>query len=55
IGVRKFNIIIIKRKRAYYFAFLINKEFITIIKTIFITKNYILAFLILSNSIYIAK
>ncbi|KAK1470518.1 hypothetical protein CCUS01_06283, partial [Colletotrichum cuscutae] len=55
IGVRKFSIIIIKRKRAYYFAFLINKKSITTIKAIFTTRDYILAFLILSSSIYIAK
>ncbi|KAK1452490.1 hypothetical protein CCUS01_10967, partial [Colletotrichum cuscutae] len=55
IGVRKFSIIITKRRRAYYFAFLIYKEFITIIKTISITRDYVLAFLILSSSIYIIK
>ncbi|KAK1476509.1 hypothetical protein CCUS01_16790, partial [Colletotrichum cuscutae] len=55
IEIRKFDIIIIKRKRAYYFAFLINKEFIIIIKTIFIIKNHVLAFLIFSSSIYITK
>ncbi|KAK1457555.1 hypothetical protein CCUS01_09669, partial [Colletotrichum cuscutae] len=55
IGVRKFNIVIIKRRRAYYFALLINKKFTTIIKAIFIIKNYVLAFLILSSSIYIAR
>ncbi|KAI3536033.1 hypothetical protein CSPX01_11067, partial [Colletotrichum filicis] len=44
-----------KKKRAYYFAFLTNKKSIIIIKTIFITKNYVLAFLILSSSIYIAR
>ncbi|KAK1487866.1 hypothetical protein CCUS01_14868, partial [Colletotrichum cuscutae] len=55
IGVKKFSIVIIKRRRAYYFAFLINKEFTIIIKAIFIIKDYVLAFLILSSSIYIAK
>ncbi|KAI3542495.1 hypothetical protein CSPX01_06973, partial [Colletotrichum filicis] len=55
IGVRKFNIVIIKRKRAYYFAFLTNREFIITIKAISIIKNYVLAFLILSSSIYITK
>ncbi|KAI3547051.1 hypothetical protein CSPX01_03883, partial [Colletotrichum filicis] len=55
IGVRKFSIVIIKKKRAYYFAFLINKEFTITIEAISITKNYVLAFLILSSSIYIAK
>ncbi|KAK1445255.1 hypothetical protein CCUS01_12749, partial [Colletotrichum cuscutae] len=55
IRVKKFNIIIIKRKRAYYFIFLINKESIIIIEVISITKDYGLAFLILSSSIYIAK
>ncbi|KAK1475479.1 hypothetical protein CABS01_03756, partial [Colletotrichum abscissum] len=55
IGVRKFSIVITKRRRAYYFAFLTNKESTTIIEAIFITKNYILAFLILNSSIYIAK
>ncbi|KAK1532743.1 uncharacterized protein CCOS01_04726, partial [Colletotrichum costaricense] len=55
IGVRKFSIVIIKRKKAYYFTFLINKKFIIIIEAIFITKDYILAFLIFNNFIYIAK
>ncbi|KAI3550639.1 hypothetical protein CSPX01_01689, partial [Colletotrichum filicis] len=55
IGVRKFNIVIIKRKRAYYFAFLINKEFTIIIEAIFIIRDYVLAFLILSSSVYIAR
>ncbi|KAK1475530.1 hypothetical protein CABS01_03807, partial [Colletotrichum abscissum] len=55
IGVKKFSIIIIKKKRAYYFALLTNKEFTTIIEAISITKNYVLAFLILSSSIYIAR
>ncbi|KAK1452956.1 hypothetical protein CCUS01_01973, partial [Colletotrichum cuscutae] len=55
IRVKKFNIVIIKRKRAYYFALLINKKSITTIKAIFIIKNYILTFLILSGSIYIAR
>ncbi|KAK1487206.1 hypothetical protein CCUS01_03550, partial [Colletotrichum cuscutae] len=55
IGVRKFNIVIIKRKRAYYFTFLINKKSTTIIEAISIIKNYVLAFLILSSSIYITK
>ncbi|KAK1464573.1 hypothetical protein CCUS01_07819, partial [Colletotrichum cuscutae] len=55
IGVKKFNIVIIKRRRAYYFALLTNREFITIIKAIFIIRNYVLAFLILSNSIYIVR
>ncbi|KAI3534820.1 hypothetical protein CSPX01_11808, partial [Colletotrichum filicis] len=55
IGVRKFSIIIIKRKRAYYFALLINREFTIIIEAIFITRDYILAFLILSSFIYIAR
>ncbi|KAI3547362.1 hypothetical protein CSPX01_03799, partial [Colletotrichum filicis] len=50
-----FSIVIIKRKRAYYFAFLTNKEFTTTIEAIFITKDYILAFLIFSSSIYIAR
>ncbi|KAK1445254.1 hypothetical protein CCUS01_12748, partial [Colletotrichum cuscutae] len=54
IGVRKSNIVIIKKK-AYYFALLTNKKFIITIEAIFITKDYVLAFLILSNSIYIAK
>ncbi|KAK1479979.1 hypothetical protein CCUS01_00533 [Colletotrichum cuscutae] len=44
-----------KRRRAYYFTFLINKKSIITIKTIFIIRDYVLAFLILSNSIYIAK
>ncbi|UQC81794.1 uncharacterized protein CLUP02_07280 [Colletotrichum lupini] len=47
--------IIIKKRRAYYFTFLTNKEFIIIIKAISITKDYILAFLILSSFIYIVK
>ncbi|KAI3528476.1 hypothetical protein CSPX01_16219, partial [Colletotrichum filicis] len=55
IGVRKSNIVIIKKKRAYYFALLINKEFTITIKAIFTIRNYILAFLILSSSIYIIK
>ncbi|KAI3547791.1 hypothetical protein CSPX01_03368, partial [Colletotrichum filicis] len=55
IGVKKFSIVIIKRKRAYYFTFLTNKKSITTIEAIFITKNYVLAFLILSSSIYITK
>ncbi|KAK1485052.1 hypothetical protein CCUS01_15385, partial [Colletotrichum cuscutae] len=55
IGVKKFSIVIIKRKRAYYFAFLTNKKFTIIIKAICIIKNYVLAFLILSSSIYIAR
>ncbi|KAK1479577.1 hypothetical protein CCUS01_04706, partial [Colletotrichum cuscutae] len=55
IGVRKFSIIIIKKRRAYYFALLTNKEFITIIEAIFITKDYVLAFLILSSFVYIAR
>ncbi|KAK1493212.1 hypothetical protein CCUS01_13857, partial [Colletotrichum cuscutae] len=55
IRVRKFSIVIIKRKRAYYFALLINKEFATIIEAIFIIKNYILVFLIFSSFIYIAR
>ncbi|KAK1446675.1 hypothetical protein CCUS01_12202, partial [Colletotrichum cuscutae] len=55
IGVRKSNIVIIKRKRAYYFALLTNRESITITKAISITKNYVLAFLILSSSIYLAR
>ncbi|KAI3528413.1 hypothetical protein CSPX01_16248, partial [Colletotrichum filicis] len=55
IGVKKSSIVIIKRKRAYYFALLTNREFTTIIKAIFIIRNYVLAFLILSSSIYIAK
>ncbi|KAK1455972.1 hypothetical protein CCUS01_10332, partial [Colletotrichum cuscutae] len=54
IGVRKSSIVIIKRKRAYYFTFLINKEFIIIIKAISTTRNYVLTFLILSSSIYMA-
>ncbi|KAI3528832.1 hypothetical protein CSPX01_15943 [Colletotrichum filicis] len=44
-----------KKKRAYYFAFLINRESTTIIEAIFITKDYVLTFLILSGSIYIIK
>ncbi|KAK1490214.1 hypothetical protein CCUS01_14482, partial [Colletotrichum cuscutae] len=55
IGVRKFSIIIIKKRRAYYFTFLINKEFIIIIKAIFIIRDYILAFLIFNSSIYIVR
>ncbi|KAI3527193.1 hypothetical protein CSPX01_17170, partial [Colletotrichum filicis] len=55
IGVRKFSIVIIKRKRAYYFALLINKEFTITIEAISITRDYILAFLILNSSIYITK
>ncbi|KAK1474086.1 hypothetical protein CCUS01_17117, partial [Colletotrichum cuscutae] len=55
IGVKKSSIIIIKRKRAYYFALLTNKKSIITIKTIFIIRNYILAFLILSSSVYIAR
>ncbi|KAK1489409.1 hypothetical protein CCUS01_03457, partial [Colletotrichum cuscutae] len=55
IGVRKFSIVIIKRKRAYYFALLINKEFIITIEAIFTTRDYVLTFLILSSSIYIVK
>ncbi|KAK1710257.1 hypothetical protein BDP67DRAFT_408011, partial [Colletotrichum lupini] len=55
IGVKKSNIVIIKRKRAYYFVFLTNKKSTIIIKTIFIIKNYVLAFLILSGSVYIAR
>ncbi|UQC74403.1 uncharacterized protein CLUP02_01053, partial [Colletotrichum lupini] len=55
IGVKKFSIIVTKRKRAYYFALLINKKFIIIIKAIFTIKNYVLAFLILSSSVYITK
>ncbi|KAI3527631.1 hypothetical protein CSPX01_16816, partial [Colletotrichum filicis] len=55
IGVRKFSIVIIKRKRAYYFAFLTNKKSIIIIEAIFIIRDYILAFLILSSSVYIAR
>ncbi|KAI3529971.1 hypothetical protein CSPX01_15119, partial [Colletotrichum filicis] len=55
IGVRKSSIVIIKRKRAYYFALLTNKESTTIIKAISITKDYVLAFLILSSFIYITK
>ncbi|KAK1452878.1 hypothetical protein CCUS01_01894, partial [Colletotrichum cuscutae] len=55
IGVKKSSIVITKRKRAYYFALLINREFIIIIEVIFITKNYVLAFLILSGSVYIAR
>ncbi|KAK1450981.1 hypothetical protein CCUS01_11348, partial [Colletotrichum cuscutae] len=55
IGVKKFSIVITKKKRAYYFALLTNKEFIIIIKAIFIIKDYVLAFLILSGSIYITK
>ncbi|KAI3537217.1 hypothetical protein CSPX01_10306 [Colletotrichum filicis] len=44
-----------KRKRAYYFALLINKKFIITIKAIFTTRDYVLTFLILSSSIYIAR
>ncbi|UQC84441.1 uncharacterized protein CLUP02_09938, partial [Colletotrichum lupini] len=55
IGVKKSNIVIIKRKKTYYFAFLTNREFIITLEAIPITKNYILAFLILSGSIYIAR
>ncbi|KAI3549670.1 hypothetical protein CSPX01_02321, partial [Colletotrichum filicis] len=44
-----------KKKRAYYFALLTNKKSITTIKTISIIRNYVLAFLILSSSIYIIK
>ncbi|KAK1496134.1 hypothetical protein CABS01_01941, partial [Colletotrichum abscissum] len=55
IGVRKFSIIITKRKRAYYFTFLTNKESTIIIEAISITRDYVLAFLILSSSIYIAR
>ncbi|KAK1475671.1 hypothetical protein CABS01_03948, partial [Colletotrichum abscissum] len=55
IGVRKFSIVIIKRRRAYYFTFLINKEFATTIEAISITRDYVLAFLIFSSSIYIAR
>ncbi|KAK1448309.1 hypothetical protein CCUS01_11717, partial [Colletotrichum cuscutae] len=55
IGVRKFSIVIIKKRRAYYFTFLTNKEFTTTIEAIFITKDYVLAFLILSSFIYIAR
>ncbi|KAK1457180.1 hypothetical protein CCUS01_01647, partial [Colletotrichum cuscutae] len=55
IGVRKFSIVIIKGKRAYYFALLTNRESTITIEAIFITKDYVLAFLILSNSIYITK
>ncbi|KAK1446914.1 hypothetical protein CCUS01_02473, partial [Colletotrichum cuscutae] len=55
IGVKKFSIVIIKRRRAYYFTFLTNKESTIIIKAIFIIKDYVLAFLILSSSIYIAR
>ncbi|KAK1454301.1 hypothetical protein CCUS01_10595, partial [Colletotrichum cuscutae] len=55
IGIKKSGIIIIKRKRAYYFAFLINKKSTTIIEAIFIIKDYVLAFLILSGFIYIAR
>ncbi|KAK1462951.1 hypothetical protein CCUS01_08543, partial [Colletotrichum cuscutae] len=55
IRVRKSSIVIIKKRRAYYFALLINKEFITTIEAISITKDYVLTFLILSGSIYIAR
>ncbi|KAI3541005.1 hypothetical protein CSPX01_07909, partial [Colletotrichum filicis] len=55
IGVRKSSIVITKRKRAYYFALLINKKSIITIEAIFIIRDYILAFLILSSSIYIIK
>ncbi|KAK1453035.1 hypothetical protein CCUS01_02052, partial [Colletotrichum cuscutae] len=55
IEVKKSSIVIIKKRRAYYFALLINKKFITTIEAIFITKDYVLAFLILSSSIYITK
>ncbi|KAK1452666.1 hypothetical protein CCUS01_10707, partial [Colletotrichum cuscutae] len=55
IRVRKSSIVIIKRKRAYYFTFLINKEFTTTIEAISIIRNYVLAFLILSGSVYIAR
>ncbi|KAK1448487.1 hypothetical protein CCUS01_11586, partial [Colletotrichum cuscutae] len=55
IGVRKFIIVVIKRKRGYYFAFLINKKFITVIEAIFTIKDYVLAFLIFNSSIYITK
>ncbi|KAK1470167.1 hypothetical protein CCUS01_06552, partial [Colletotrichum cuscutae] len=55
IGVKKSSIVIIKRRRAYYFTLLTNKESITIIEAIFIIRDYILAFLIFSNSIYIAR
>ncbi|KAK1499530.1 hypothetical protein CCUS01_00255, partial [Colletotrichum cuscutae] len=55
IGVRKFSIVIIKKRRAYYFALLINKESTTTIEAIFITKDYVLAFLIFSSFVYIAR
>ncbi|KAK1485679.1 hypothetical protein CCUS01_03820, partial [Colletotrichum cuscutae] len=55
IGIRKFSIVIIKRKRAYYFIFLTNREFIITIKTISIIRDYVSAFLILNSSVYIAK
>ncbi|KAI3537680.1 hypothetical protein CSPX01_10046, partial [Colletotrichum filicis] len=55
IGVKKFSIIIIKRKRAYYFTLLTNKKSIITIEAISIIKNYVLTFLIFNSSIYIAK
>ncbi|KAK1472010.1 hypothetical protein CABS01_04653, partial [Colletotrichum abscissum] len=55
IGVRKFSIVITKKRRAYYFAFLTNRESTTTIKAISIIRDYVLTFLIFSNSIYIAR
>ncbi|UQC89950.1 uncharacterized protein CLUP02_15481, partial [Colletotrichum lupini] len=55
IGVRKFSIVITKKRRAYYFAFLTNREFTTTIEAISTTRDYVLAFLILSGSVYIAR
>ncbi|KAK1490338.1 hypothetical protein CCUS01_14459, partial [Colletotrichum cuscutae] len=55
IEVKKFSIVITKRRRAYYFTLLTNRESTTTIKAIFIIKDYVLTFLILSSSIYITK
>ncbi|UQC79067.1 uncharacterized protein CLUP02_04546, partial [Colletotrichum lupini] len=55
IGVRKSSIVITKRRRAYYFALLTNRESTITIEAISITRDYVLAFLILSGSVYIAR
>jgi hypothetical protein len=49
IGVRKDQLIITKRKRAYYFSMPKNRESVTVIEVISIGGHYLLVFLILSG------